>query len=110
MYAWEDVLTARWFGDPAGNYSWGTFAESAERMLTREVAKFLDGYPDVVVHRVVVHDDPRQELPRWSVQAQLIVVGSRGRGGFRGLLLGSTGQSLIHHAACPVLIARTGKS
>jgi len=79
-------------------------------MLTQEVAEYRDGYPDVEVHHVVVHDEPRQELLRWSVQAQLMVVGSRGRGGFSGLLLGSIGQSLVHHAACPVLIARAENS
>ncbi|MFD5247680.1 universal stress protein [Amycolatopsis sp. NPDC058340] len=107
VHAWEDVSASRSFGDPAGNYGWDAFTESARRMLAEQVSKFRDGYPDVEVHQVVVHDEPRQELLRWSGKAQLIVVGDRGRGGFRGLLLGSTAQSLIHHAACPVLIART---
>ncbi|MFI9450738.1 universal stress protein [Amycolatopsis sp. NPDC052450] len=110
VHAWEDVSASRSFGDPPGNYGWSAFTESARRMLTDQVSKFRDSYPDVEVHQVVVHDEPRQELLRWSVKAQLVVVGSRGRGGFRGLLLGSTGQSLIHHAACPVLISRTADS
>ncbi|WP_228688162.1 universal stress protein [Amycolatopsis keratiniphila] len=110
VHAWEDVSASRSFGDPAGNYGWSAFTESARRMLTEQVSKFRDSYPDVEVHQVVVHDEPRQELLRWSVKAQLVVVGSRGRGGFRGLLLGSTGHSLIHHAACPVLISRTADS
>ncbi|WP_235096884.1 universal stress protein [Amycolatopsis decaplanina] len=110
VHAWEDVSAFRSFGAPEGNYGWGAFTESAQRMLTQQVSKYREGCPDVEVHQVVVHDEPRQELLRWSVKAQLVVVGSRGRGGFRGLLLGSTGQSLIHHAACPVLIARTAKS
>ncbi|MFI7117399.1 universal stress protein [Amycolatopsis sp. NPDC049868] len=110
VHAWEDVSASRSFGDPAGNYGWGAFTESARRMVAQQVSTFRESYPDVEVHQVVVHDEPRQELLRWSVKAQLIVVGSRGRGGFRGLLLGSTGQSLIHHAACPVLISRTAGS
>lgn len=58
------------------------------------------------MNQVVVRDRPRQQLIDWSAKAQLIVVGSRGRGGFRGLLLGSTSQALLHHADCPVMIVR----
>ncbi|WP_037310017.1 universal stress protein [Amycolatopsis orientalis] len=110
VHAWEDVSASRSFGDSAGNYGWSAFTESARRMVAEQVAKFAGAHPEVTVRQVVVQEEPRQELLRWSVKAQLIVVGNRGRGGFRGLLLGSTGQTLVHRAACPVLIARTGGS
>ncbi|MEU0529969.1 universal stress protein [Amycolatopsis tolypomycina] len=62
---------------------------------------------DVDVEQVVVHAHPRKELVDRSGGAQLVVLGDRGRGGFPGLLLGSTGQALLHHAACPVHLVRT---
>jgi nucleotide-binding universal stress UspA family protein len=80
------------------------------RVLAESLAGWQDKYPDVVVRRVVVKDRPRHLLLEWTEQAQLVVVGSRGRGGFRGLLLGSTSQALIHHARCPVMIVRPERS
>ena len=80
--------------------------EEQARALTESLAGWSDKYPDVTVERVVVKDRPRHQLLHWAEQAQLVVVGSRGRGGFRGLLLGSTSQALIHHAQCPVMVVR----
>lgn len=65
------------------------------------------GAGGVPVERVVVRGHPRRELIERSSSAQLVVLGDRGRGGFPGLLLGSTGQALLHNAACPVYLVRT---
>ncbi|MFC4003257.1 universal stress protein [Prauserella oleivorans] len=77
-----------------------------QRILSEGLAGRQEQYPDVHVERVVVADRPRHQLLEWSARAQLVVVGSRGRGGFRGMLLGSTSQALIHHAQCPVMVVR----
>jgi nucleotide-binding universal stress UspA family protein len=61
----------------------------------------------VLVEREVVRERATRALLRHGEHAQLLVVGSRGRGGFRGLLLGSTSQHLLQHAACPVAVVRT---
>jgi nucleotide-binding universal stress UspA family protein len=79
-------------------------AEECERVLVESLAGWQETYPDVAVERVIVGDRPRTALLEWSGRAQLVVVGSRGRGGFRRLLLGSTSQALLHHAECPVLV------
>jgi nucleotide-binding universal stress UspA family protein len=62
-------------------------------------------YPDVKVEALVTPGRAAKVLIGVSHTAQLVVVGSRGHGGFAGLLLGSVGQQLMHHAECPVLIA-----
>jgi nucleotide-binding universal stress UspA family protein len=74
------------------------------RVLAEALAGWHDKYPDVVVHRALIHGGARQALIHATGRAQLVVVGTRGRGGFTGLLLGSVSQAILHHAPCPVAI------
>jgi nucleotide-binding universal stress UspA family protein len=76
-------------------------AELALDAVLHEVAPFANG---VVVERRVVEGAPATVLTDESRQAELLVVGSRGHGGFTGLLLGSVSQQCAQHAACPVVI------
>jgi nucleotide-binding universal stress UspA family protein len=80
--------------------------ESERATLTEQLARWRDKYPDVEVISVVAHGKPTPALLEQAQQAQLLVVGSRGRGGFTGMLLGSTSHSLITHALCPVVVVR----
>ena len=83
-------------------------------MLEESRAAQLDGwlrpivarYPRVRVRRVSAREQAGAALLRESQSAELVVVGSRGRGGFRGLLLGSVGMELLRNAACSVAIVR----
>ncbi|KAA9157458.1 universal stress protein [Amycolatopsis acidicola] len=79
-------------GEPRG----GSAAEA--------LAEWERKFPDVAVRLVIEHDHPRRQSVRWSEHACLFVAGARGRGGFPGLPLGSTAQTLLHHAGCPLLI------
>jgi nucleotide-binding universal stress UspA family protein len=59
------------------------------------------------VQLIPVHTGPARALLDAAIGADLLVVGSRGRGGVRGLLLGSVSQQCVHHAPCPVVVVRT---
>lgn len=61
-------------------------------------------FPGLDVEVKLVDDDPGRALAEESVDAELIVVGSRGHGGLRGFLLGSVSQTVLHDAACPVAV------
>jgi len=81
--------------------------QRAYETLGESLAGWQEKYPDVHVTREVVRDHPSRVLLHHAENARLVVVGTRGRGGFRGLLLGSTSQHLLHHAPCPVAVVRT---
>jgi nucleotide-binding universal stress UspA family protein len=75
-------------------------------MLAEALAGSRDKYPAVPVQERLIHGRPAAVLVAESAGAALTVVGSRGRGGFTGLLLGSTSQGVLHHASSPVAIVR----
>jgi len=79
----------------------------ARAVLAASVAMRGHRYPGVAIEQVVARGNAAEVLVGMSRSAQLVVVGTRGHGGFPGLLLGSVGLRLIHHADCPVLLART---
>ncbi|GLZ09339.1 universal stress protein [Actinomadura sp. NBRC 104412] len=80
--------------------------EAAERRLDRLLAPVRERYPRVDVQCRVEAGSPREVLMDASDGARLLVVGARGTGGIRGLLLGSVSDALVHHAPCPVAVAR----
>ncbi|MEO8108269.1 MAG: universal stress protein [Actinomycetes bacterium] len=78
------------------------------RAMAETVAGLGERYPDVQVEQRLRKGRPAKVLAEASHGAALVVVGSRGHGGFKSMLLGSTSRSLLHHATCPVLIVRPG--
>jgi len=76
----------------------------AERDLDATLQEAIPETGTVEIERRVVEDRPAAALVDESRGADLLVVGSRGHGGFAGLLLGSVSQQVAHHAACPVVI------
>lgn len=82
--------------------------QEAESLLSESLAGYCRDYPDLRVRRVVREDRPARAILDLAAEtdAQLIVVGSRGRGGFIGLALGAVSQAILHFYERPVIIAR----
>jgi len=93
-------------GLPPLGYDAAAVRAELRRELTAQVAPWCEKYPDVPVDCKVSQGSPGQVLTSQSRQAQLVVVGTRNRGRAGAMLLGSVGLQLLHHAHCPVLIAR----
>ena len=83
------------------------FERAVNDELTAHVAA-AGLHPDVRVTCHVVHRAPARALIEAAEGADLLVVGARGGGGFRGLLLGSISDQAVHHAPCPVTVVRAG--
>jgi nucleotide-binding universal stress UspA family protein len=105
IYVWWQIPTHTFGPDLPGRYGLQQASEEADRVLAEMMAPWMTKYPDVPVQlRAVQGFNPSQELIDASREAGLVVVGSRGRGGFSGLLLGSVGRDLTGHAHCPVAV------
>ncbi|MFJ7904695.1 universal stress protein [Streptomyces sp. NPDC096198] len=77
--------------------------QECRRLLSEIVAGRHARYPEVDLHHEVLVGHPVQVLTDAAAHALGLVVGTRGRGGFAGMLLGSVSQGVLHHARCPVI-------
>lgn len=83
---------------------------AAEDLLERAIGEVAGGVEAVDSERQVVEGGAAQVLIGAAAGADLLVVGSRGHGGFVGLLLGSVSQQCVSHAPCPVVVVHSPKA
>ena len=101
LHAWSDVAVL-----PAVADDWDALQAEGRAVLDTQLAPHRDRHPEVTVHTRIVCDRPSRWLIDESRNAQLVVVGSRGRGGFAGLLLGSVASAVAQSADAPVIVVR----
>lgn len=103
LHAWSDVGVF-----PILGMDWHVYRDEGDEVLGERLAGWQEIYPDVQVHRRLVCDVPARWLVNESDSAQLVVLGSRGRGGFDGLHLGSVSSTVAQSARVPVIVVRSG--
>jgi nucleotide-binding universal stress UspA family protein len=105
LHAWSDVSVF----DPIVSFpgpGWPALKAVEDEIVAERLAGWSERYPDVSVRRHVVRDEPARQLVDTSESTQLVVVGSHGRGGFAGMLLGSVSAAVVLLARVPVIVAR----
>ncbi|QWF77995.1 universal stress protein [Amycolatopsis sp. CA-230715] len=103
---WNDVIADGTLRPRAMSEDPREVIAGLEAELAAQLAGWRAKFPGVAVTAVVVRGRPVRTLLEYGESARLVVVGNRGRGGFTGMLLGSTSQALIAHAPCPVAVVR----
>lgn len=102
LHAWSDVG-----GFPILGLDWRDYYQQrGHEILAERLALWQERYPDVPVQRRVVDGQPARWLLQAAEKAQLVVMGSHGRGGFTGQLLGSVSSAVAQAAGIPVIVVR----
>jgi nucleotide-binding universal stress UspA family protein len=102
LHAWSDVAVF-----PILGLDWHKHEQEGHEILAERLAGWQEQYPDVHVRRRIVCDKPARWLLDEAKQAQLVVVGSRGRGGIASMLLGSVSTAVAESATTPVAVVRS---
>lgn len=104
--SWEYPATYGWVPVPPEDYA---LAEFAGKALDEAIGEVFGGQVPATLHKRVEQGHPAEVLVAASEDADLLVVGSRGYGGFADALLGSVSTYAVHHAHGPVTVVRPAK-
>ena len=105
VHAWFEVFVDGYFTAPMP-LERSAVLVAAREVLDKAVASIPSGSPEIAVEGVLVHGEPGVVLLHEAETADMVVVGSRGRGGFAELVMGSVSHRVVHHAHCPVVVIR----
>ncbi|MHA6781945.1 universal stress protein [Pseudonocardia saturnea] len=103
VHTWWDLVIDLGMGQLP---DWDAVEADEQRLLSQRLAAWSEKYPRVLVEGLVTRDRPSHNLLQQAARAQLVVVGSRERGGFAGSVLGSVGNAVLHRSPCPVAVVR----
>jgi nucleotide-binding universal stress UspA family protein len=107
VIVWEYPAALGGYGmAPVPMYDDNDFPAIAEKTVTEAISNAVDPASHVRVRPQVIEGSAALALLKAAEGADLLVVGSRGHGGFAGALLGSVSQHCVHHAHCPVVVIR----
>jgi nucleotide-binding universal stress UspA family protein len=101
LHVWSDAD-----GPEVPDRDWSDLQSAAMETLAERLAGWQERYPDVSVRPNIALSNPARRLINRAEGAQLVVVGSRGRGGFPAMLLGSVSSTVVHAVHAPVIVAR----
>jgi nucleotide-binding universal stress UspA family protein len=107
VHAWSDLPLDALGAVREWDVNWDEITEQAKVVLSEALAGHSARYPDVRVRHVVTMSKPAEALLEQAQNADLVVVGSHGRGAVRRMLLGSVSQAVLHYAKCPVAVVRS---
>ncbi|WP_342318633.1 universal stress protein [Corynebacterium mayonis] len=85
---------------------WDEIQKEKKVLLDDYLKESVEAHPDVQVRTIIARERPAHALAEAAVGAQLLVTGSHGRGGFKGMLLGSTSRALLQITPCPIMVVR----
>ena len=107
VHTWIDSqMQAPVAGFSISDERWEAVEQEKSEFLENYLHEFAQAYPDVQVRKIITQDRPVRALTEAAEGAQLLITGSHGRGGFKGMLLGSTSRALLQSAPCPMMVVR----